>query len=128
MKERSQLLEVAFTYMDPANHLSLVTSGYAVLNGPIVPVLIDHKPVSASDLWISSVFPRAERIIFVKAKHTSTVEVTADVDLDVDEAVSGRSSDKEAQTSRTATSELDFSNTPYYSLGNRSIAIDRIIF
>jgi len=105
LAEHSQLLDVSFIYMNPENRLGPVTSGYAVVNGPIIPVLL-RKITFYRSLDQRSHFQTAETAPFVQPEHGVAYEAMLDVNVDL--IITDESPEVQTQTA--------FSDTLYYSL------------
>ena len=105
VKEHSQLLDVSLTYMNSENCLGPVISGYVMVNGPIIPILI-HESTQNEPLVRGDTFSEQEKPFYVQGEHAVAYEVILDVHVDL--TVTEKSSEVETQTA--------LSDTLYYSL------------
>jgi hypothetical protein len=118
LTEKTELVEVSCTLSDPTDSLGPVTSGYAILKGPLVPVQIE---VLDEDLGLScysqsswsQLLPLSAKPCLVRGQLMSRFEVVLDIPI---EPMTGRHTPNAAALTSGDTCELTIPDTPYYCL------------
>ncbi|RYP05857.1 hypothetical protein DL765_009708 [Monosporascus sp. GIB2] len=125
MKEHARLFEVSFTYSDPSNPFGPITSGHALLSGPIIPVQLAVLHEHLKSFWYDRdgfrksvrfnppAIPRSETPCLVRGSQTHRFEVV--LDIEPEPTVTNQSPDVEIWTTSNVY-HIDVSDTPYYCL------------